>query len=494
MTQAPLDPASGAESVLTDAHVSRRVVRGGGVRFVGFALINLMGAVGSVLLLRYLGVVDYGRYGTVISLMAVASGIADAGLTVTGSRELALLAPAERRALLGSMLSIRVVLSVAFTLVGLIIGVAAGYDDEMLVGIVLVGIGSVLLAAQVTLLLPLAVKLRNIRLTISDLVKQAILLVGIVALVVAGADLVGFFALQVAIGLGALALVPLLADREDLARPRWSLSEWWAVARTALPIAAAVVLTVIYLRVLVVLTSVMASDYQTGLFATSARIMEMLSGLPLVISGVILPVASVAARDERGRLAYVLARTTETSLLIGVLIAIVLIFGAHPLTVLLGGSEFADAAPVLRTQAPAIVTIFLVQAWATFLIADHHQRDLVRSVLVGLAALVAAAVVLIPLYGAKGAAAAAVVADVAYVAAVFVSIRRLRGRPVPVPLAFCGRLALATGVAVAVGFAASALPDAVTATIAALVFAGLALAMRMVPPDFYTALPIRRRS
>jgi O-antigen/teichoic acid export membrane protein len=490
-----VNPAPEADSVLTDALVSRRVVRGGGVRFVGFGLINLMGALGSVVLLRYLGVVDYGRYGTVISLMAVASGIADAGLTVTGSRELALLAPgAERRALLGSMLAMRIALSTAFMLVGLAIGVLAGYDGEMIAGIALVGVGAVLLAAQVTLLLPLVVNLRNVSLTISDLVKQGILLVGIVALAVAGAGLVGFFALQVAIGLGALALVPVLADRKDLARPRWSVAEWWIVARTALPIAAAAVLTVIYLRVLVVLTSVMSSDYETGLFATSARIMEMLAGLALVISGVILPVASVAARDERGRLAYVLARTTETSLLIGVLISIVLIFGAHPITVVLGGSEFAAAAPVLRTQAPAIVTVFLVTAWATFLIADHHQRDLVRCVLVGLAALLAAALVLIPIYDARGAAAAAVVADVAYATAVFVAIRRLKDRPVPVPLGFCGRLAVAAGVSLGVGLAASGLPDAVTATVAALVFIALAVALRTVPPDVYTALRIRRAS
>ncbi len=490
-----MNSASEADSVLTDAQLSNRVVRGGGVRFIGFGLMNLMGALGSVVLLRYLGVVDYGRYGTVISLMAVASGIADAGLTVTGSRELALLSPgAARRAFLGSLLAMRIALSSAFTLVGLAIGVAAGYDDDMLAGIVLVGVGGVLIAAQMTLLLPLVVQLRNVSLTISDLVRQGILLVGIVALVVAGAGLVGFFALQVAVGLGGLALVPLLVGREELARPRWSVSEWWTVARIALPIAAAAVLTVIYLRILVVLTSVLSNDFQTGLFATSARIMEMLGGLALVIGGVILPVATVAARDERGRLAYVLARTTETSLLLGVFISIVLIFGAHPITVVLGGSEFAAAAPVLRTQAPAIVTVFLVTAWATFLIADHHQRDLVRCVLVGLAALLAAALVLIPIYDAKGAAAAAVVADLAYATAVFVAIRRLRGKPVPVPLAFCGRLAIATGVAVGVGFAALGLPDAVTTTIAALVFVGLALALRTVPPDVFTALRLRRGS
>jgi O-antigen/teichoic acid export membrane protein len=493
MTGAPLSPSSQAESVLTDAHVSRRVVHGGGVRFVGFGLINLMGALGSLVLLRYLGVDDYGRYGTVIALMAVASGIADAGLTVTGGRELALLPPgAKRRALLGSILSIRIALSIVFTFIGLAIAAAAGYDEEMVVGVVVVGAGGVLLAAQATLTLPLVVKLRNVNLTVSDLVKQGILLVGIVALAIAGAGLVGFFALQIAIGLGALAVVPILVDREDLAPPRWSLAEWWALARTALPIAAAVVLTVIYLRVLVVLTSVMTSDYETGLFATSARIMEMLGGLPLVISGVILPVASVAARDERGRLGYVLARTTETSLLLGVPIALGLVFGARPVTVVLGGSEFAAAAPVLRIQAVAIITIFLVQAWATFLIADHRQRDLVRCVLVGLGALFAAGLVLIPAYGPEGAAAAAVVADLAYVSAVFVAIRRLRGRPVPVELGYCGRLLVATGAAAGLGVAALALPDAVTAAIAALVFLPLAVALKLVPPDIYAALRIRR--
>jgi O-antigen/teichoic acid export membrane protein len=489
-----VDPAAGAESVLTDAGVSRRVVRGGGARFAGFALVNLMGALGSVILLRYLGVADYGRYGTVIALVAVASGVAEAGLTVTGSRELALLPPGpERRRLLGSMLAIRIALSLAFAALGLAIGLAAGYDDEMLVGLALVGAGAVMLAAQATLLLPLVVKLQNVKLTVSDLVKQGILLVGIVVLTVVGSGIVGFFALQIAIGLGALALVPFLTHRDDLSAPRWSVSEWWGVARIALPIAAAAVLTVIYLRVLVVLTSILANDYETGLFATSARIMEMLGSLALVISGVILPVASVAARADRGRLGYVLARTTETSLLLGVLIAIVLLFGARPLVIVLGGSEFEDAAPVLQTQAPAIVTIFLVQAWATFLIADHHQRNLVRCVIVGLVALFAAGLVLIPLYDAQGAAAAAVVADVVYAAAIFVALRRLEGRPAPVPLGFCGRLVVATGVAVGVGFAASALPDAVAATIAALVFAGVAAALRMVPVDVYSALHIRRR-
>jgi O-antigen/teichoic acid export membrane protein len=485
--------SSEADTVLADAHVSRRVVRGGGVRIAGFALVNLMGALGSAVLLRHLGVVDYGRYGTVISLMAIAGGIADAGLTVTGSRELARRAPGpERRRLLGAILGIRIALSVAFVFVGLALGIAAGYDHQMLLGVVLVGLGAVLVAGQATVLLPLVVTMRNGRVAVSDLVKQAILLAGIVALALAGSGVVGFFALQIAIGLGALALVPILGEREDLAAPRWSLHEWREVATTALPVAAALVLTVVYVRLLVVMTSILSDDVQTGLFVTSARIMEMLAGLPLLISGVVLPVATVAARDDRGRLDYVLGRTTETSLLLGGLIAIVLVLGAKPLTLLLGGSAFADAAPVLRTQAPAIVTIFLVQSWITFLIADGRQRDVVLCVGLGLVALVVAGVALIGPYGARGAAASAVIADVVYAGAAYVAIRRLPGRPVALHGRFLVRWLAIVAIALGAGVA-SGLPDALAAILAAAVFVSLAALARLVPIDFYTAIPRPRR-
>ncbi len=236
------------------------------------------------------------------------------------------------------------------------------------------------------------------------------------------------------------------------------------------------------------MTSIIADDVETGLFVTSARIMEMLGGLPLLIGGVVLPVAAVAARDDRGRFEYVLGRTTETSLLLGGLIAIVLVLGARPITVLLGGEAFAEAAPVLRTQAPAIVTIFLVQAWITFLIADGRQRDLVRCVVAGLVALIVAGLALIGPFGAQGAAAAAVIADVVYASAAYLAVRGLRGRPVALHGRFFARWLLTTALALGAGVG-SGLPAALAAALAALVYIALAALLRMVPVDFYTAIP-----
>lgn len=496
MSSAPRDPIAtprDAADVLSGDDVSRRVVRGGAVRFVGFGLVNLLGVVSALILLRYLGVVDFGRYGTVLALIAIASGLADAGMTVVGSRELALRSPGEERhRLVAMMVGLRLALAIAFVAVAMGVGLAAGYDDVMLAGVALAGLGAILLAAQVTIALPLAVELRNARLTVSEIVKQVILVAGIAICAALDATLVWFFAVQVAVGLGSLAVLPLLVGREAVVAPRWDVEEMKRFGRKALPVAGALVLTIAYVRLLVVLCSVLTSEYETGLFVTSARIVEILGGVALLISGVVLPVASVAARDDRGRLGYVLARTTEVSLMLGVLSALVFVFAAEPVVVLLGGEEFRDAGPVLQLQAPAVATIFLVQAWAAFLVADDHLRDLFRCVAVGLAALLVAGVVLIPIADAQGAAIAAVVADVAYATAVFFAIRRLPGHLVPLDGRFLARLALAFVAAIAVGLALPG-PDEVVAVVVAAVFAAGCIVQRLVPVDVWSALPSFRR-
>ena len=90
------------DTTLSGPDVGARVVRGSIIRLAGFVVINLLGAVGVAILQRHLGVATYGEYGTVLALIAIVSTIADAGLTATGSRELALQAPGDdRRDLLG---------------------------------------------------------------------------------------------------------------------------------------------------------------------------------------------------------------------------------------------------------------------------------------------------------------------------------------------------------------------------------------------------------
>jgi O-antigen/teichoic acid export membrane protein len=381
---------------------------------------------------------------------------------------------------------------VAAALAALAFAAVAGYDSEMLAGTALAATGALLVGAQSTMALPLVVNLRNGLVTLSEVLKQVILVVGIVVLAAAGAALTPFFAVQVLVGVGALLSVPFLVSRSDLAWPSFSREDVRRLAIVALPVALASIVTAFYVRTLIVLASLLTSEYETGLFVTSARIVEMVGGVALLVVGVILPVATVAARDDRGRLRYVLAHTTKLALLGGGLLAITVVVAARPIVVLLGGEDFAPAASVLRLQAPVVLTIFLVYAWTAFLVADGHRRALVRCMLIGLAALLATSVPLIAQLDAEGAALAAVAADVVLTAVIYFAVRRVGDGRVGVEPDYMARyaVALAAGAGVALAVLAVA-PAAVAAVAAAAAFSGAAFALRLVPSELTALLPRR---
>ena len=66
------------------------------------------------------------------------------------------------------------------------------------------------------LLLRLTVELRNAGLAFVDFLRQAVTLAGVALLVVLGAHLTPFFAVQIVVGLVVVAIMPLLVGRGAL--------------------------------------------------------------------------------------------------------------------------------------------------------------------------------------------------------------------------------------------------------------------------------------
>lgn len=480
-------PAQDAEEVvaadpLADEGVADRVMRGGAVRLLGFGLSNVVAAASSIVLLHHLSVPEFGRYGTVMALMTIISGLTDGGLNIAGTRELALLpAGAGRRSLTGVILGIRLVLTVIG--VGLAVAFAAlvGYDSTMVLGTLVAGAGIVGLSAVSALTLPLNVELRNVRLTLVELAKQLVQLVGTVAFVLAGAGLLAFFGVQAGVGLVVLALLPLLAGMGAMVAPRYDRAEWRHIVVVALPVALAGVLAILYLRILIVIGSLVLGDEELGLLVTSARVIEVLSGLPLLVVSVALPVVSVAARDNPERLRYVAQKLLEVSAMLGGLTALALSFGAHPAVVLLGGQKFADAAPVLAVQAWVMVTVFVIQSCVILLVALHRQADIVRGNLIGLAAVLVAGLVLLPLGGAGGGAIAALVADGVLMVTMLVLLRRA-GLGRELTWGVVPRIGLAGVLGTAAGLIPG-LPDLLSAVVACATFGVALVVLRATPPE-----------
>jgi hypothetical protein len=182
------------DDVLSSAEAGGKVIRGSALRVVAMAAAIVVGLAIATLLLHYLGVSESGRYVTVMSLVEIASAIADIGLNVSGSRELALRAPPDRQPLIANFLGQRMVITPVAVVLIVSFAVVAGYPTRMVTGTALAGTGLFIVTLADAVLLRLAVELRNAGLALVDFLRQTVALVGVALLVAAGATLTPFFA------------------------------------------------------------------------------------------------------------------------------------------------------------------------------------------------------------------------------------------------------------------------------------------------------------
>jgi O-antigen/teichoic acid export membrane protein len=473
--------------VLRTPEAGGRVIRGGAIRGSGYGAAILLAAGTSVLLLRYLGVVDFGRYATVAALLGIVSGITDAGLTAVGARELAVRAPADRAVVLRNIVALRLIVTPIGVAAAALFAVAAGYDSTLVYATLFGGVGVLLVNTQATMMLPLSVELRIGVVTAFEVARIALTFVGVAILVAVGTGLLAFFGVQAVVGAIVLLATPLVLPWSGLI-PGIDRATARMLVREALPLAAALTMNVIYFRVLVILTSLLASEQETGYFGTSFRIFEVLFGLPLVILSVALPVLSVAGAEDEERLRYSLQRLTEMALMLSVLLVLVIVAVAEPAIVFLAGDEFRGAAPVLQIQAVALIPVFLGQTWQLALVSIRRQSALAWATGTALVVVIALGVALIPAYEATGAAVAAVLAESVLALLLLWSLHRLRPAVTP-SFRFVPRVALAG--ALATPFLFVPISGVAAAAAAAVVFVAAIYLAGVLPPELIAAF--RRR-
>jgi O-antigen/teichoic acid export membrane protein len=474
------------DDVLRSAGAGKKVIHGSALR-LGANLANLVFSLATAtLLLRHLGVEESGRYVTVMSLVGIAVAIVDQGLNVSASKDLTMAARDERRILLANVVGQRIIVAAIAWVCLVAFALIAGYPHEMVVGAALAGFGILLVAVANSVLVPLTVDLRNAGIALVEMLRAFLFLVGVLLLVVAGAKLDPFFALQILIGLIVIAVVPLLVGRAGLVRPRFDRLRQRALLRTALPVAAALVLGQIYFRLVIVFMSLMSNAQQTGYFGGSLRAMEALIALPILVASVALPVMAAAAQEkDLARFKNVIEGLSEGAVIAGVLVILVTIRAADPVMRVIGGAEFEPAGNVLRIQVVALLFIALYQIWTVALVALGRQRQLIFTNALGLLAVGVFAAVLVPPLGAKGGAIASVSADIVLAGLIYWRLHVSTGR-VTVRGGFLARVAVA---ALASG-AALLLPigDIPAAVAAAIVFLGVGFAVGMVPKELRDVL------
>lgn len=487
-----LEQAVEATSILDTAEAGPRAVRGAALRVMATVASILLSVGAAALLTRHLGAVGYGRFNVVVSVSALVTGVAEAGLSAIGVREYSVRTGADRAQMIASFAGMRLAFAALGLGVSLAFGLVAGYPGVMIGGLALTGLGMALLALQQTWNIPLIVGLRFGWVSALDVGRLAGQTALTALFVILGGGLTAFYAIPIPVGVALLvAMVPMVRGRVPLL-PSISFERWKHVARLIAPYAAATAVSTIYVYVATVVMSLAANANQVGYFSVSFRIFLVLGGIAAPAVSTVFPILARAARDDQARLELVTRGVLESSLIFGAWLAILTGLCAPLAVQIVAGGKFDPSVGVLQIQAAAVAGSFIAAASTQTMLSMHRNRPLVVLAATALAVSAALTAALAPSLGAKGGAIANLAGEgIAAVGSLTVLARASRGflpsaRVVAWVLAAAGAalmLALVPGV-----------PQVPLGAGATVVFFGLLLAGRAIPAELLAALRRSRRA
>ncbi len=485
-------PAEAPADILSTSAAGPAAVRGGAMRVGGYMLGVLASALSAALLFRHLGRDTTGLYVAAVALVAIVGAFSDLGLTAIGIREVSTLPPQEGERLARDLLGLRIALSLAGGAVVTAIAWVA-YTPEVAAGVALATGGLVLLVVQDNFAISLVVGLRIGVVSALELLRQLLSTATIVALVLAGAGLVPFLGVSIPVGLAVLAATLALVRGGRALAPTFDVRRWRRLLAAMLPYTIAIAASALYLRVSVLLVSLLSTPAQLGDFGASYRIIEVLTIVPALLASSAFPIFARAARDDHERLGYALGKVFEVALLVGAWVAVSIAVGAPLAIAVIGGPGFKEAAPVLAIQGFALGAMFVSIVWANGLLSLGLFRLIMTVNLSALALNALLVALLIPLGGARGAALGTAIAEVVVALAQAAAV--VHGRPALRPsLRVVPRAALAATLGLA-PLALTGVPVILRLLASTALFAACVLATRALPPEALDLLPagVRRR-
>lgn len=361
----------------TQTSFSRSVGRNTLIQFFGKIVGTVLGLGTSVIILRYLHPDGNGAYTTAMAYAGFFSVVADLGLYLILVRDMNK-PGADVDRIVGNLLALRwasalVILGTGAALVSLM-----QFTGQEKIAVIIASSSFIAVAATQLLVGIFQSRLAMLSVTMAEIVGRCILF-GCTWWV---AHMHGsLYGVMFAVVFGAIAnffIVYFSARRFVRLRLRFDWPYWSATLKDTFPIALSIVLNLIYFRADTIILRLYHGTYDVGLYGAAYKVLEVLNTFPIMFVGLLLPAlgAAYAAHNiERFRLIF--QRGFELLLMAILPLLVGGWFLAKPILVLIGGTDYAPAAPVLTLLLVAVGALFLNSLSGHTVTIIHRQRQMV---------------------------------------------------------------------------------------------------------------------
>jgi len=355
------------------------------------------------LMTGYLGQEGFGKYATILAFFAFFTAIADLGLGSVNAREISR-EGADEKKILGNVLALRLISSLALFLVAPLIVLFFHYPSDIETGILIAALATVFSTVSFLLNGIFQKNLAMDKIAMIEFVGK-LLQVGLIVIIIK--KNLGFLPLVstflVSLSFNALSAF-YLSRRFVKFQLRFDFSFWKSFLRESLPMGVTAIITFSYFKMDTILLSVMQSHAHVGIYNVAYKIMENLIFFPAMLAGLILPLLSRFIFTDRKQFEDIANKTFKVFFIIIVPIVTGTWFLAGDVIQIVSGGGFQESAEVLRILIFALAFIFFGNYFNMLLIVGNAQKKLMQTLIFAAIFNILLNLFLIPRYSYIGAA------------------------------------------------------------------------------------------
>lgn len=374
------------------------------IHLSGKILSLLLGLVSVAIMTRYLGQEGFGYYATVVAFLQLFGILADFGISLTTIQMISK-PGANVSKLMNNITSLRVVTSVIFLAMAPLVVWFFPYNIFIKLG-VLITVCSFFASSVIQTLTGVFQKeLKMWEVTIAEVAGRILLVLIIVAASLLGGNIYWIFA---GISFASLLnLIILFLYSKKYITWKWEMDTaiWKEVWRLTWPIALSISFNLIYLKTDTIILSLTHSQADVGLYGATYRVIDILTMLPAVFMGIVLPVITKHFQENnRPELFRIMQKAFDVLLVFALPIVLGTFIIGVPLMKFVAGAEFAQSGEILKVLILAAGAIFAGGLFGYSVVGINKQRKMMWGYLTTAIITLVGYLIFIPKFGYWGAA------------------------------------------------------------------------------------------
>ena len=418
---------------MLDKQITYNTIISAGARIIGLALSLI--TIGFIT--RYLGQEGFGYYATILAFLFFFTVLADLGLYSICLREISR-PQADQSKIASNAFTLRFVAGFFIFALAPLVGSFFPYPIEVKWGILIGAIGFWLMSNQQVLVGVFQKYLRVDKVALAELLGRLFQLGLIVFFIERGFNFLFIVSAVVGGSLTNFLLVFWFSQKYVPISFQFDFAFWKELLKESLPLALAIVFTMIYFKIDTIMLSLMRPVADVGIYNLAYKFLESLLFFPVMFVGLVMPLMSKYAFSAKEKFKEITQKTLDILLIFIIPMIIGTLFLSQKIVVLIAGQDFILSAGVLNVLIVATGAIFLGVLFSNMLIALGKQKILVYIYGAGVIVNLGTNLIAIPRYSYYGAAGTTLITELLVTSLmIFVLYRSLKETPSFRPIFKC---------------------------------------------------------